>query len=437
MVGLLLALVAPLPARADPVPIEAAEPPALGEAEADEEAPALDAESPTSDEDEEGGDERPRRRFRWSDGPRRVPVPRGASRERAERLGLGSTDCASRLLHRAPDPAWIAAATGRPPARLLWPVDDGGWVRGFGYVRRTRPDLLHRGVDIAAPIGTTVRAAADGIVAYADNGVHGYGNLVMIVHPNGWMTLYAHNSRITVQPGYRVRRGERIALVGQTGIAHGPHVHFELWEEGRAIDPAPLMDGGPAFVDRLAARAAARGEVPPPEEVTAADRPAEPELPPWVEGAAPAPAPPPALELGSRALFEHLLEHPIPEAIEASGRTFSNLLLPVRGGRVGRAYRSARSPLELAGEAGTAVRAAADGRVVFAGAVPERGDVVVLAHPNGWVTIYERLSIAVRVGDAIERGAWIGRLGERALRFSLRVGGVSRDPEELIVGLTD
>jgi murein DD-endopeptidase MepM/ murein hydrolase activator NlpD len=368
-----------------------------------------------------------------------VPVPRGASRERAERLGLGTTECASRLLHRAPDAAWVAAATGRSPARLLWPVDDGGWVRGFGYVRRTRPDLLHRGVDIAAPVGTTVRAAADGIVAYADNGVHGYGNLVMIVHPNGWMTLYAHNSRITVQPGYRVRRGERIALVGQTGIAHGPHVHFELWEDGRAIDPAPLMDGGPAFVDRLAARAAARGEVPPPEEVTAADRPVEPELPPWVDGAAPAPlpAPAPVLELGSRALFEHLLAHPVPEAIEAPGRTFSNLLLPVRSGRVARPYRSARAPLELTGDDGAAVRAAADGLVVFAGEVPERGDVVVLAHPNGWVTIYERLSIAVRAGDAIERGAWIGRLGERALRFSLRIGGVGRDPEELIVGLPD
>src|SRR5690606_15251593 len=107
---------------------------------------------------------------------------------------------------------WVAAAGrggGREPSRLLWPVDDGRWVRGYGYVRTTRPDLLHRGVDIAADVGAVVRAAADGIVAYSDNGVRGYGNLVLIVHPNGWVTLYAHNPRTTVPAGYRVRRGER------------------------------------------------------------------------------------------------------------------------------------------------------------------------------------------------------------------------------------
>jgi murein DD-endopeptidase MepM/ murein hydrolase activator NlpD len=184
------------------------------------------------------------------------------------------------LLRGAPDPRWIAAARGRTPERVLWPVDEGRWVRGFGYVRRTRPDLIHRGADISADTGSTVRAAADGIVAYSDNGVHGYGNVVMIVHPNGWMTLYAHSSRTTVQAGYRVHRGERIALVGSTGIAHGPHVHFELWDNGHAIDPAPLFDGGPPYIERLGERAAAHGDVPPPREVTAVDRPVEAPLPP-------------------------------------------------------------------------------------------------------------------------------------------------------------
>lgn len=432
---LVLVLLLSLAGRAHADPVLPEDEPAAAE----DEGASLDGDSPVSDEDA-AEEEAPRRHFRWSDGPRRVPVPRGASRERAEHLGLGTRECASRLLHHAPDAEWMAAVRGRTPTRLLWPVDDGGWVRGFGYVRRTRPDLLHRGIDIAAPEGTTVRAAADGIVAYADNGVHGYGNLVMIVHANGWMTMYAHNSRITVQPGYRVRRGERIALVGQTGIAHGPHVHFELWDGGHAIDPAALMDGGPTFVDRLAARAAARGDVPPPEEVTEADRPVEPELLPWVEGEIP-PAPPrepPALELGSRALFDHLLAHPVPEAITPVGRVFSSLLMPVRGGRVSRDYRSARAPMEIAGDEGAAVRAAADGTVVFAGEVPERGTVVVIAHPNGWVSLYERVGeVAVHVGDAIERGSWMGHLGDRALRFGLRVGGVSRDPEEVLVGAGD
>jgi murein DD-endopeptidase MepM/ murein hydrolase activator NlpD len=153
-------------------------------------------------------------------------------------------------------------------------------VRGFGFIRRTRPDLIHRGADISAPEGSVIRAAADGIVAYSDNGLHGYGNVVLIVHRNGWMTLYAHASRTTVQAGYRVRRGERIALVGQTGIAHGPHVHFELWDRGHAIDPATLFDGGPPYIERLGQRAADHGDVAAPAEVTDADRPIEAPLAP-------------------------------------------------------------------------------------------------------------------------------------------------------------
>jgi murein DD-endopeptidase MepM/ murein hydrolase activator NlpD len=202
------------------------------------------------------------------------------SLERARSLGLGTRACAMSVLHGAIDPRWTEAARGRSPSRLLWPVDEGRFGRGFGYVRTTRPDLIHRGVDVGAEEGEVVRAAADGIVVYSDNGVHGYGNVVIILHRNGWATLYAHNSRTTVQAGYRVRRGERIALVGHTGIAHGPHVHFELWDHGHAIDPVALFDGGPTHVQRVAERAAARGEVPPVQEITAADRPVEAALPP-------------------------------------------------------------------------------------------------------------------------------------------------------------
>jgi len=247
-------------------------------------APDLTAEAGDGDAaDHDLEDVAPRHRFdpsRCSDGPRRVPVPRGASKLRAEALGLGTREAASTLLHQPVPAAWASAARGRPTGRILWPVDEGRWVRGFGYVRTTDPDRIHRGVDIAAPVGTPIRAAADGIVAYSDNGVRGYGNLVLIVHANGWMTLYGHASRTTVQPGYRVRRGERIGLVGQTGIARGPHLHFELWQAGRAVDPAAYFDGGPRYVQRLAERAAARGLVPPPRPLTAQDRIVEPPLPP-------------------------------------------------------------------------------------------------------------------------------------------------------------
>ena len=165
---------------------------------------------------------------RFSDGPRAVPAPRGASLVRSLSLGLGTREVASRLLHQPPSEPWRLAAgwRGEPVDRLLWPVDDGRYVRGFGYVRTTRPDLRHDGVDVSAPIGSIVRAAADGIVAYSDNGIRGLGNCVILVHPNGWVSLYGHNSRTTVQPRWRVRRGERIALVGNTGISRGPLVHF-------------------------------------------------------------------------------------------------------------------------------------------------------------------------------------------------------------------
>jgi murein DD-endopeptidase MepM/ murein hydrolase activator NlpD len=180
---------------------------------------------------------------RFSNGPRRVPRPRGASLARANALGLGSYKAAKRLLRNPPDKAVLDACKGKAPKRLLWPVVGGKWGRGFGYTRERRRELRHNGVDIGAPKGATVRAAADGIVAYSDNGLRGLGNVVLIVHKNGWSTLYAHNLRTTVQPGWLVKRGERIALIGSTGISRGPHLHFEFRKNGRLADPARLFVG--------------------------------------------------------------------------------------------------------------------------------------------------------------------------------------------------
>jgi murein DD-endopeptidase MepM/ murein hydrolase activator NlpD len=189
---------------------------------------------------------RKRKRYdysRFSNGPRWVPRPRGASLARANSLGLGTYKAAKRLLRSPPDKAVLDACKGEKPKRLLWPVVGGKWGRGFGYTRKHRRELRHNGVDIGAPKGATVRAAADGIVAYSDNGLRGFGNVVLIVHKNGWSTLYAHNLRTTVQPGWLVNRGERIALVGSTGISRGPHLHFEFRKNGRLADPARLFVG--------------------------------------------------------------------------------------------------------------------------------------------------------------------------------------------------
>jgi murein DD-endopeptidase MepM/ murein hydrolase activator NlpD len=96
---------------------------------------------------------------------------------------------------------------------------------------------FHRGLDIAAPTGTTIVAARTGTVTFAGWSDRGYGNLVKIRHVGGAETWYGHASRILVRVGQSVKQGEAIALVGSTGISTGPHLHLELHVAGLAIDP--------------------------------------------------------------------------------------------------------------------------------------------------------------------------------------------------------
>jgi murein DD-endopeptidase MepM/ murein hydrolase activator NlpD len=180
---------------------------------------------------------------RFSDGPRRVPEPRGAAKARADRLGIGSANAARQLLRSKPSAALLKEVEGAKPRELLWPVVNGHWGRGFGLTRKVRRELPHNGVDIGAPEGAIVRAAADGLVVYSDNGLLGYGNCVMILHPGGLLTLYAHNQQTFVTAGMRVKRGEKISFVGQTGYAWGPHLHFELRDNGRLRDPGRRFVG--------------------------------------------------------------------------------------------------------------------------------------------------------------------------------------------------
>ena len=98
----------------------------------------------------------------------------------------------------------------------------------------------HLGVDYGAPVGTPVLASADGAVIFAGR-EGGFGNLVEIRHPNGYVTGYAHLSRIDVRSGQRVRQGERIGGVGSTGLATGPHLHYQVQDRsGREINPREL-----------------------------------------------------------------------------------------------------------------------------------------------------------------------------------------------------
>ena len=119
----------------------------------------------------------------------------------------------------------------------------GSIVDGFGYRLRPWPEF-HKGVDLAADYGTPVRAAAAGTVVSADwDG--GFGIKVDIDHGNGYHTWYAHLSRVGVVPGEHVVKGQTIALVGATGEATGPHLHYQVMRLGTAIDPVPFLNGVP------------------------------------------------------------------------------------------------------------------------------------------------------------------------------------------------
>jgi murein DD-endopeptidase MepM/ murein hydrolase activator NlpD len=107
-------------------------------------------------------------------------------------------------------------------------------------LRITRP---HKGIDIAARVGEPILAAAQGRVVFAGHRANGYGNMVEIDHGYGYLTRYAHASRLHVKTGDVVDRGQRIADVGATGLVSGPHLHYEVEVNGREVDPMNFIIG--------------------------------------------------------------------------------------------------------------------------------------------------------------------------------------------------
>lgn len=114
------------------------------------------------------------------------------------------------------------------------------------YGWRIHPKLgyrrLHAGIDFGAASGSPVKAADGGVVTFS-GWKGGYGNAVIIDHGQGISTLYGHNSQLLVVVGQRINRGDIIALVGSTGLSTGPHIHFEVRENGISVDPAPYLEG--------------------------------------------------------------------------------------------------------------------------------------------------------------------------------------------------
>lgn len=117
--------------------------------------------------------------------------------------------------------------------KFIWPVR-GKVISGFG---RRGSGVHNDGINIAAEPGSAVKAADSGIVVYAGNELAGYGNLLLVRHPSGYVTAYAHNKKILVERGDTVKQGETVALVGSTGDVDRPQLHFEIRKGDRAVDP--------------------------------------------------------------------------------------------------------------------------------------------------------------------------------------------------------
>jgi murein DD-endopeptidase MepM/ murein hydrolase activator NlpD len=118
---------------------------------------------------------------------------------------------------------------------FIWPIS-GTINSGFG----PRGSGFHDGVDIAAPEGTPIRAIESGEVIYSDR-LRGYGNIIVLRHGGGFVSVYAHNQQNLVSEGHGVSRGQIIARVGSTGRVTGPHLHFEIRRDNKALDPLPYM----------------------------------------------------------------------------------------------------------------------------------------------------------------------------------------------------
>ncbi|ATB57372.1 Putative peptidase [Xanthomonas citri pv. fuscans] len=126
------------------------------------------------------------------------------------------------------------------PSRM--PIRNTYITSGFGG--RADPfdggSAFHKGVDFHANVGDPVLSVADGVVSYA--GVRGgYGNVVEVDHGNGYVTRYAHNSRLVVKVGDLVRAGQQVARAGSSGRSTGAHVHFEVWADGRVVNPRKFL----------------------------------------------------------------------------------------------------------------------------------------------------------------------------------------------------
>ena len=160
--------------------------------------------------------------------------------EVGQRLSVrgGAVASSSSAPARAATATGTAAASAQPARAADAAAISWAWpVRGNVI---TQFSSTTRGIDIAGTTGTPVNAAADGTVSYVGNGLRGLGNLVLVTHSNGFITAYAHNSRITVQANERIKQGQKIAELGDTDTT-SPRLHFQVRRNGTPVNPLSYL----------------------------------------------------------------------------------------------------------------------------------------------------------------------------------------------------
>jgi len=170
--------------------------------------------------------------------PKPLPAPAAPTQV----ASLAPTATARLVTPAAEAPQESASAThdltGAAPS-FRWPVR-GRVIAGYGAKLN---GSSNDGINLSVPEGTSVKAAEDGVVAYAGNELKGYGNLVLVRHANGFVTAYAHASEIMVKRGDQVKRGQILAHAGQTGNVNSPQLHFEIRKGSTPVDPTQYLNG--------------------------------------------------------------------------------------------------------------------------------------------------------------------------------------------------
>lgn len=133
-----------------------------------------------------------------------------------------------------------AAQANRARAIAAANAEKINWMWPTSGKRVASGDHIKKGVDIAGTMGQSIVAAADGAVIYAGNGVRGYGNMIIIKHSNSWLSVYAHNSSLLVKEGQKVKRGQKIAEMGNSDT-NGVKLYFELRRNGESVNPSEFL----------------------------------------------------------------------------------------------------------------------------------------------------------------------------------------------------